>query len=280
MLLDKRRRKIPKLGERASAALGFSIRRRESQGARLNQWNREISEILRAFMAHRFRKANAVKSLRVVAAGESIIPALQSGMPAAHVYKSALGGAERTDPPDASLVEDMASGNTDALRKLSQRYGRALLLVAERILRNEADAEEVATDVLWQAWRQASTFDSARGSVSGWLMVLTRSRAIDRLRAGNARRLVLADSFGGETEPDPMLGIYDVERRKIVKQAVAALQENERTLLELAYFSDLPQSEIAMRLGIPLGTIKTRMRGALIKLRATLAHSGVKPGKI
>jgi RNA polymerase sigma-70 factor (ECF subfamily) len=231
-------------------------------------------------MAQRLRKTNAVKSLRVIAAGESITSTFQSGMPVAHVYKSALGGAERFDPPDASLVEQMASGNTDALRKLSQRYGRALLLVAERILRNEADAEEVATDVLWQAWRQASTFDSARGSVSGWLMVLTRSRAIDRLRASNARKLALADSFAGEAEPDPMLGIYNVERRKIVKEAVAALQENERTLLELAYFSDLPQSEIAMRLGIPLGTIKTRMRGALIKLRVTLAHSGVKPGRI
>jgi RNA polymerase sigma-70 factor (ECF subfamily) len=77
-----------------------------------------------------------------------------------------------------------------------------------------------------------------------------------------------------------MFGIYSIERQKIVKEAVAALQENERTLLELAYFSDLPQSEIARQLGIPLGTIKTRMRGALIKLRAALAHSGVKTGSI
>jgi RNA polymerase sigma-70 factor (ECF subfamily) len=155
-----------------------------------------------------------------------------------------------------------------------------LMLVAERILRNEADAEEVVTDVLWQAWRQASSFDSSRGSVSGWLMVLTRSRAIDRLRACNARRFAVADSFVGEAEPDPMLGIWSGERRRIVKAAVDALHQNERTLLELAYFSDLPQSEIALRLNIPLGTIKTRMRGALVKLRAALAHSGVRPGRI
>jgi len=221
-----------------------------------------------------------VRSLSAFVGAESVIPTLQSGIAAAHVYRGARSDAHRLDSPDTVLVAEMAAGNNEALRKLSQRYGRALLLVAERILRNEADAEEVATDVLWQAWRQASSFDSARGSVSGWLMVLTRSRAIDRLRSSNARRIALSDSFVGEPEPDPMLGIYNGERRKIVKAAVDELQESERTLLEMAYFSDLPQSEIAVRLGIPLGTIKTRMRGALIKLRATLAHSGVRSGKI
>jgi len=231
-------------------------------------------------MAQKFRKNAAVTGFRPCVGVETAASSLQSGMATAYVYRGGLSSAQRFDPPDIVLVEGMADGNTEALRKLSQRYGRALLLVAERILRNEADAEEVATDVLWQAWRQASSFDSARGSVNGWLMMLARSRAIDRLRASNARRIALADSFVGEPEPDPMFGIYSGERRKIVKAAVAALQENERTLLELAYFSDLPQSEIALRLGIPLGTIKTRMRGALIKLRAALAHSGVRTGGV
>jgi len=211
---------------------------------------------------------------------ETIATTVQSGVAPAHVYRGGLSDGQRLDPPDMALVERMAAGDTESLRKLSQRYGRALMLVAERILRNEADAEEVVTDVLWQAWRQASNFDSSRGSVSGWLMVLTRSRAIDRLRASNARRFAIADSVVGEAEPDPMLGIWNGERRRIVKAAVDALQENERTLLELAYFSDLPQSEIALRLNIPLGTIKTRMRGALVKLRTALAHSGVRPGRI
>ena len=227
-------------------------------------------------MAQRLRKNSAIRGFRPLAAVETVPASVQSGIAAAHVYRGGLSNAERFDLPDMMLVEGMAAGNTEALRKLSQRYGRTLLLVAERILRNEADAEEVATDVLWQAWRQASIFDSARGYVNGWLMVLARSRAIDRLRAGNARRIALTDCFIGEPEPDPMFGVYSGERRKIVKAAVAALQENERTLLELAYFSDLPQSEIAIRLGIPLGTIKTRMRGALIKLRAALADSGVR----
>lgn len=231
-------------------------------------------------MAQKLLKNGAARGFRPLVAVKTVAPSLQSGIAAAHVSRGGLSNAERFDPPDMVLVEEMAAGNTEALHKLSQRYGRALLLVAERILRNEADAEEITTDVLWQAWRQASSFDSARGSVNGWLMVLARSRAIDRLRTSNARRIALADSFVGEPEPDPMFGIYSIERRKIVKAAVAALQENERTLLELAYFSDLPQSEIAIQLGIPLGTIKTRMRGALIKLRAALAHSGVKTGSI
>ena len=231
-------------------------------------------------MAQRLRKSGVIRNLRSFAGSKAAGSSLQSGIAAAHVYRAGLSNQERFDPPDMVLVEAMAGGNTEALRKLSQRYGRTLLLVAERILRNEADAEEVATDVLWQAWREASNFDSARGSVNGWLMVLARSRAIDRLRAGNARKLALVESVVGEPEPDPMFGVYSGERRKIIKAAVAALQENERTLLELAYFSDLPQSEIAIRLGIPLGTVKTRMRGALIKLRAALAHSGVRTGRV
>ncbi len=231
-------------------------------------------------MAQKLRKNVAVRDFHPFVGVKTIAPSLQSGAAPAHVYRGGLSNAARFDPPDTVLVEGMAAGNTEALRELSRRYGRALLLVAERILRNEADAEEIATDVLWQAWRQASSFDSARGSVSGWLMVLARSRAIDRLRTSNARRIALADSFVGEPEPDPMFGIYSGERRKIVKAAVAALRENERKLLELAYFSDLPQSEIATQLGIPLGTIKTRMRGAMIKLRAALAHSGVRTGNI
>jgi len=231
-------------------------------------------------MAQKLRRNVAVSDFRPFVTVKTAAPSLQSGAAPAHVYRGGPSNAERFDPPDTALIEGMAAGNTEALRKLSQRYGRALLLVAERILRNEADAEEIATDVLWQAWRQASSFDSARGSVSGWLMVLARSRAIDRLRTSNARRIALADGFAGEPEPDPTFGIYSGERRKIVKAAVAALQENERTLLELAYFSDLPQSEIAAQLGIPLGTIKTRMRAALIKLRAALAHSGVRTGSI
>jgi len=230
-------------------------------------------------MAQKVLKPSANR-VRPLVPLKAVATGFQSTTASAHVSRGGLSAAERLDPPDMALIEGMAAGDTEALRRLSQRYGRAVLFAAERILRNGADAEEIATDVLWQAWRQAASFDSARGSVSGWLMLLVRSRAIDRLRTSNARRVAPEEGSIGEHEPDPMFGIYSIERQKIVKEAVAALQENERTLLELAYFSDLPQSEIARQLGIPLGTIKTRMRGALIKLRAALAHSGVKTGSI
>ncbi len=198
---------------------------------------------------------------------------LQSETPAAYVYSTGeVAKVPPLEPLDMVLVADMAAGKVDALRALSQRYSRALLAVAGRILRDAADAEEVATDVLWQAWRQASAFDAARGSVSGWLMALTRSRAIDRLRARKSRRPAPNDGVSAELAPDPVFEVCDAERRRLVKGAVAALQENQRILLELAYFSDLPQSEIAARLGLPLGTVKTRTRSALIKLREALAR--------
>src|SRR5260370_25181532 len=90
---------------------------------------------------------------------------------------------------DIELVAAMACGEHDALRALNGRYGHAIAMVAERILSNQADAEEVAADVLWQAWREASRFDRSRGSVGAWLMMLARSRAIDRLRSRRAREI-------------------------------------------------------------------------------------------
>src|ERR1700693_298956 len=87
---------------------------------------------------------------------------------------------------DEALVSAMATGDQDALATLNQRYGRALSAVADRILRDKADAEEVAADVLWQLWREASRFDRGRGSVGAWIMMTVRSRAIDRMGARQA----------------------------------------------------------------------------------------------
>src|SRR6267378_760487 len=150
-------------------------------------------------------------------------------------------------PADRELIVAMAAGDSEALRSLNARYGRMLAALARRFLSNESDAEEVVADVLWQAWREAKTFDAARGSVSVWLVTLARSRAIDRLRSNRARK--------------PPSG------EQPASEAVAGLDSNERAALQLAYFSDLSQSEVAEKLGIPLGTVKTRMRSAMIKLR-------------
>jgi RNA polymerase sigma-70 factor, ECF subfamily len=168
----------------------------------------------------------------------------------------------------------MARGDADALKTLNARYGRMLAALARRIVGTDSDAEEVAADVLWQAWRSAGAFDPARGSVSVWLVTLGRSRAIDRLRALKAREIRPEMNDRAAAAEDPG-GDIDVARRAVrVRAALGALEANEKTTLELAYYSDLSQSEIAEKLGIPLGTVKTRMRSAMIKLRKALAAAG------
>jgi RNA polymerase sigma-70 factor (ECF subfamily) len=171
---------------------------------------------------------------------------------------------------DRELVAAMANGDADALRALSARYAHMLGALAYRFVKDESDAEEIAADALWQAWREAASFDPARSSVSAWLVMLGRSRAIDRFRAARARR----PPENPQPEPAPVADalseLETAERAKIVKQAVGELETRERELLELAYFSDLSQTEIADKVGLPLGTVKTRMRTALIKLRDAL----------
>ncbi len=179
--------------------------------------------------------------------------------------------AKQPTAADRELVAAMAAGDAEALRSLSARYGRALAGLARRFLNDESDAEEVVADVLWQAWRDAKTFDPTRGSVSVWLVTLTRSRAIDRLRALRARRPPLEEQSAAERALDPVTKFDQAESAQMVRKALAGLDANERAALELAYFSDLSQSEVAAKLDIPLGTAKTRIRNAMMKLREALA---------
>src|ERR1700689_5068561 len=144
---------------------------------------------------------------------------------------------------DEALVSAMAAGDQDALATLNQRYGRALSAVADRILRDKADAEEVAADVLWQLWREASRFDRGRGSVGAWIMMTVRSRAIDRLRARKAREPRGNDPADQVSTDDPSNEIHSAEQRRKVEGALATLNDGERELLQLAYFSDLSQSK-------------------------------------
>jgi RNA polymerase sigma-70 factor (ECF subfamily) len=174
---------------------------------------------------------------------------------------------------DEALVSAMAVGDQEALAALNQRYGRALCAVADRMLRDKADAEEVAADVLWQLWREASRFDRSRGSVGAWIMMTVRSRAIDRIRARKAREPRGPDVAEPIAVNDPSNEIHSAERRRKVETALASLNDGERDLLQLAYFSDLSQSEIAERTSLPLGTVKSRMRSGLIRLRDALRGS-------
>jgi RNA polymerase sigma-70 factor, ECF subfamily len=175
---------------------------------------------------------------------------------------------------DRALLAAMVAGDAEALRDLSARYGRRLAMFANRFLGDLADAEEVAADVLWQAWREAAAFDPARASVATWLTMIARSRSLDRLRARRARQAPAGQTPDPVASSDPAAELHQAERGRIVRQAIDRLGANERAVLELAYFSDLPQSEIARQLSMPLGTVKTRIRNAMIRLREALAERG------
>jgi RNA polymerase sigma-70 factor, ECF subfamily len=177
---------------------------------------------------------------------------------------------------DCELMLAMAAGDADALRTLSARYSRMLTGHAWRVLGDPADAQEVAADVLWQAWCESASFRPQRGAVATWLFTLVRSRAIDRLRAKRAYQnhncdlVVLDGAMVKDNPPDPAVEIDRAQRARIIRTAIAGLETSERTVLELTYFSDLSQQQIAEQLGLPLGTVKTRIRTAITRLRQTL----------
>jgi RNA polymerase sigma-70 factor, ECF subfamily len=180
-------------------------------------------------------------------------------------------------PPgaDQTTIERMARGDHDALGELYDRHVRIVYSLALRIMRDSADAEDVVQEVFAQAWRQASRYESTRGHVVGWLMNLTRSRAIDRIRARRSSR----ERMTGDGEPvdlpdsgpavDEQLAVAGEAAR--VRAAVGELSLLQRVAIELAFYEGLTHVEIAERLELPLGTVKTRIRQGLSRLRARLA---------
>jgi RNA polymerase sigma-70 factor (ECF subfamily) len=187
-------------------------------------------------------------------------------------------------PPsdDADLIARMRAGDERALGELYDRWEDAVRVCALSIVDEAAEAEDVVEDVFWQAWRQSARFDPNRGGVGAWLMTIARSRALDRARARRRSRetadLEELEQRGGEaslaTNGDPLSYTERGERSRMVREALRELPNEQRESLELAYFEGLSQSEIAERTGHPLGTIKTRMRLAMQKLRDSLSALG------
>ena len=184
-----------------------------------------------------------------------------------------------TMAPDPDLVAQAAAGDERAIGALYDRYGAVLYAVAYRIVGQRADAEEVVIDAFAQAWREAPRFEAHRGSVAGWLTMIARSRALDLVRARSRRERITATAAAERPEESPGLGAwrtdpagsYDLgERRQQVQQALQTLSPPQRQAIELAFYEGLSQSEIAERLNEPLGTIKTRVRLGMQKLREYL----------
>jgi RNA polymerase sigma-70 factor (ECF subfamily) len=174
---------------------------------------------------------------------------------------------------DRRCWDRVAGGDPAALAELYDRYADLLYSLALRIVGSSSDAEEVLQDAWLQAWRSARSYDPARGAVGAWLVTITRTRALDRLRSvGSRRRGEAAASVDAVAEPpapalDPATGYARRALRTSVATAITALAPQQRQVVELAYFEGLSQSEIASRLGAPLGTIKSWTRQALLKLR-------------
>ena len=174
---------------------------------------------------------------------------------------------------DTELLHAIARGDEQALASLYDRYKLILFGLVMRILHSREEAEDVMQELFLQVWKRASDFDEARGRPFTWLVTLARSRAIDRLRSLGARERAATESAlgaGPEPSSDAVDDAIRSEQSKIVRQALAELPEEQKQALLLAYFEGLTQTEIATRLGAPLGTVKTRMRSGMIKLRELL----------
>ena len=183
--------------------------------------------------------------------------------------------ASERDQDLVSLVERVAAGDQAALATLYDATNRFIYSLILRVLGDMGSAEEVLIDVYTQLWRQAASYDANRGAPLAWMATIARSRAIDRLRSGwqDQHRKesldVLGDAPANGASPEESAAAS--ERQRFVREALNLLTPEQRRVIELAYYSGLSHSEIAEKLNQPLGTVKTRTRLGMMKLREALA---------
>ena len=177
---------------------------------------------------------------------------------------------------DQASLARIARGDQLAFAELYDRHARLVFSLALRILQDRSDAEDVVQEVFAQVWAQAARYDPGRGAVAAWMLMLARSRAIDRLRARRARPESAAEPSFAESVADSSatqdLELLSSEQVARLQRALQELPEAQRKALELAYYEGLTHAEVATRLSEPLGTVKTRIRQAVIKLRESLGQ--------
>ncbi len=179
--------------------------------------------------------------------------------------------------PDLDLIARIREGDQSALDELYRRYSSPVYSLVWKILQNPEESEDVALDVFWQIWRQAERYDLSRGAPPAWIFTLARSRAIDRLRARHRREdrtisfddpELNLDPLDEKKPPDEVASFR--QRRDAVREAMKTLSPKQREAVELAFFHGMTHVEIAEKLRQPLGTVKTRIRQGLIRLRKHL----------
>ena len=189
--------------------------------------------------------------------------------------KAALQSDVARNQDWTTQIEQMAAGDQTALANFYDLTNRMAFGLILRIMGDRSTAEEVLLDVYTQVWRQADTYRPERGTPLAWLMTIARTRALDRLRAGRQemqrRESLETVADVRSVAADPEEAASTKEQQRLVRKALTALSDEQRQVIELAYFSGFSQSEIAAHLGQPLGTVKTRVRLGMIKLREILS---------
>jgi RNA polymerase sigma-70 factor (ECF subfamily) len=199
-------------------------------------------------------------------------------------YTGAMADGVGKIPPEArdgerEVIRRVEQGDAGALRTLYERYAGRAMAIALRVLQQPHEAEEVVQETFLEIWKRASSYDPNRGAVAAWVCTIARTRAIDRLRLqSSATRAAAAAAAPLPPSRTPVEAVEQREARGVIEAALRALPEEQRQVIELAYFSGLSQSEIADRTGEALGTVKTRVRLAMEKLSALVGSDRLPRG--
>ncbi|HZC06429.1 MAG TPA: sigma-70 family RNA polymerase sigma factor [Ktedonobacterales bacterium] len=182
------------------------------------------------------------------------------------------------------LVEQVAQGNEDALGRLYDRFGQAVYSLCLRIVRDGPTAEELTQEVFVRLWRSAASFEPDRGRVSTWLLRIAHNLALNELRRRQSRPVLAPDTDWEDAsehlpdthdESDPAVAADQRERAEMVRRVMMQLPAPQRQAIELAFFGGLSQAEVAAALGEPLGTVKSRIRLGMQRLRELLVAAGI-----